>query len=86
MKLTETEESARVTYDYINNIFYSIKVPDGVKMDVFTLTNFKKAGAGFGFAKNFLAKRIQSFKAIACGESDVSAEAASKNPNKFNVI
>lgn len=40
-------------------------------MKVFTIPNFKKGGASFGFAKNHLSKRLQNFRGQIYGEEIV---------------
>jgi hypothetical protein len=36
---------AKLSYDHKNNTFYSISEQGGTKMDIFTISNFKKGGA-----------------------------------------
>ena len=54
-------------------------------MKIFTINNFKKGGVSFGFAKEFLTSRLQSFRNHIYGE--VSAVEGNKVPiSKLNVI
>jgi hypothetical protein len=44
-------------------LFYSFKVnTSNTKLEAFTITNFKKGGVTFGFAKEYLAKRLIIFR------------------------
>lgn len=55
-------------------------------MDAFTITNFKKAGVSFGFAKKFLTKRLASFRSHVFGEEDTQINTSKNNPSKLNLI
>ena len=54
-------------------------------MEVFTITNFKKGGVSFGFAKEYLSKRLQEFKATIYGEEPI-VDGKKIAPNKLNLI
>ena len=57
-------------YDYHNNLFYSFKYnTSDTRMEAFTVGNFKKESVSSGFAKEYLSKRINSFKALVYGEN-----------------
>lgn len=49
--LPEEFRDAKLFYDHKNNSFYSISQESGTKMDIFSISNFRKGGATFGFAK-----------------------------------
>ncbi len=68
--LPETDQGCKICFDFQNNLFYSIKENSGIKMDAFTITNFKKAGVSFGFTKQFLTKRIQNFRTKVYGDEE----------------
>lgn len=54
-------------------------------METFTISNFKKGGASFGFTKNYLSKRINQFKNIVYGDN-VEPTNGKPAPGKLNLI
>ena len=53
----------------MNNVFYSFKYGNAeTKLEAFNITNFNKGEVSSGFAKEFLNKRLGSFKAKVYGE------------------
>ena len=80
-----TIQDCKMVYDYHNNLFYSFKYnTSATKMEAFTVTNFKKDSVSAGFAKDFLAKRINHFKALVYGENP--AVEAKQKPQQMNLI
>ena len=80
-------DECRMIYDFQNNQFYSFKygIAD-TRMEAFTITNFKKGGVSFGFAKEFLSKRINLFKTIVYGGDASSIEGTNQAPHQLNLI
>jgi hypothetical protein len=53
----------KVAHDFTNNQFYTFKCSsDDKRMEQFTINNFKKSEVSSGFVKEYLQKRITSFK------------------------
>ena len=81
----EEHKDCRISYDFNNNAFYSFKYSNAnTRLEVFTITNFKKAGVSFGFAKEHLGKRLNAFRATIYGENP--AVESKQAPNKLNLI
>lgn len=58
-----------ITYDYMNNQFYGFKFGTAdTKMESFTIANFKKGEVSSGFVKEYLQKRINTFKSFVYGQ------------------
>ncbi len=77
----------RISYDYLNNQFYSFKYNNAdTKMEVFTITNFKKGEVSSGFVKEYLSKRVSSFKQFIYGEKPDSKDGPTQNPFQLNLI
>jgi hypothetical protein len=73
-------DDCRMIYDYQNNLFYSFKYSTAdTRMEAFTIENFKKGDASSGFAKEYLGRRVSSFKNTVYGE-DLSALASKQAP------
>ena len=85
-KITEEEQKdCRISYDFNNNAFYSFKYANAnTRLEVFTITNFKKAGVSFGFAKEFLGKRLHAFRATIYGDNPIVESKLA--PSKLNLI
>lgn len=78
---------SRISYDYLNNQFYSFKYNTAdTKMEAFTITNFKKGEVSSGFVKEYLSKRVTSFKQFIYGEKADSKNGPAQNPFQLNLI
>lgn len=78
-------EDCKMVYDYQNNVFFSFKhSTSDTKLEAFTIANFKKGGAVSGFAKEYLNKRINSFKSIVYGDEPITD--GKPQPHQLNLI
>lgn len=82
----EDHKDSKIAYDYQNNVFYSFKYGQAnTKMEVFTVTNFKKGGVSQGFTKDYLSNRLGEFRNAVYGNQPV-VDGKIVPPNKLNLI
>ena len=69
-------------------MFYSFKYGQAnTKLEVFSITNFKKGGVSFGFTKEFLSKRLSEFRQQVYGDGNHNGQDGKViAPNKLNLI
>ncbi|CDW73494.1 UNKNOWN [Stylonychia lemnae] len=83
---SEDDQNKKLIYDFQNNVFYSFKhTQEKTKIEVLQITNFKKGGVSYGFTKDFLSNRLNTFRNSVFGEGE-EVDGKIVPPNKLNLI
>ena len=84
VKLGASDEKRKLCYDSINNVFYSFQVEtETTKVEAFTISNFKKGEASFGFEKEYLRERINGTRKLLYGEPETGEQ---QEQSTLNII